>query len=588
MRVSTSELLNYVRCYRYAALDKNNRVLSARKELNHYSSGDDSVNDIDVFPYSSESVESDAKKRLKYREFKEYLDLVYGKILSTGDLAEVGEAYNYSFTQDIELYAKPDYVVKSDNKIQVYLGYRATKKRLLETRFIMKDQKKPFFYRDKSGIYRFVTKDQIGHDHKDYNQHLKKLSARHEESGRILYDAAFHLYTMRRANAAKKFTIFAALLDSDYVQTGNKPDPELVSLFDVTMLVESLQTEIETQIYRMINHIELNDDSRCQLVKEECQRGSSFECPFVPFCFAHVPENNSVFDYFQQHLGFREGPHRTDALHSTYDLVNEGIVDMLDLPISWLHRESNLMQRYCVENDYLYLNKEKIKDKLATLIYPLYFLDFESYPSMLPRYLGERPYTQSLFQFSVHVKASPDTPLDELEHHEFLSSDAADRRNELLDRLLEAIPEGDSSIVVYNMTFEDNRLKELSQLFPEKATRIDNLRERLFDLLKVLKNDYKFYLGLGYAKSEAQNYNFYHPSLSGSYSLKKVLPVFASDLYKDLKIQNGTMAYVTYMSMLQLDEEQRQVAYKDLLAYCRQDTLSMAIILDELAKMVNK
>ena len=44
--------------------------------------------------------------------------------------------------------------------------------------------------------------------------------------------------------------------------------------------------------------------------------------------------------------------------------------------------------------------KNKIIDGLKQLKYPIYHLDFETFPCPLPRYSGEKPYTQSVFQFS--------------------------------------------------------------------------------------------------------------------------------------------------------------------------------------------
>ncbi len=589
MKVTTSELLNYVRCYRYAALDKNNRMNdnADNKEFNHYESNCDTSTGPEDFLEPEETIAKTWNRELRQREFHEYLKYLKNRIRQLGKQPEVGKSYTYLFKEGIELVARPDYEAVHDSRMEIYLAYRATKKRLLEATYNYKGQKHTYFTLN-DGVYRFLTEDQAREKSKEYSYHFQKLVARNEESGRIIYDAAFNLFTMRRADAAKKIKVYVALVDSDFSKSEKSDDAGIVALFDLTDLAGKMQVEIETQLYRMINHIELNDDSRCLLVKEECQKGGSFECPYVDFCFSHVPKKNSVFNYFQQHLGFREGMHRTDKFHSTYDLVNEGIVDMLDVPISWLQRETNLMQRYCVENDYMYLNKKKIRDKLDRLIYPLYYLDFESYPSMLPLYPGDHPYTQSLFQYSIHVQDNPGQPLAKIRHHEFLFPDLEDHRRELLDSLLDAIPRGDSSIIVYNMSFEDNRLKELEKLFPDKSAHINNLRERLFDLLKVLKNDYRFYLQLGYDKEKAQSYNFYHPDLSGSYSLKKVLPAFIDDPYVKLRVQNGTMAYTAFVRYTEAPPSERQQLRKDLLEYCSQDTMSMAIILEKLIGLVKK
>ena len=93
----------------------------------------------------------------------------------------------------------------------------------------------------------------------------------------------------------------------------------------------------------------------------------------------------------------------SDKLTHT-ELVNEKIYSMQDVPYEWLTRKINIIQRNCVDTHEIFINKNKIIDGLNTLKYPIYHLDFESFPCPLPRYKGENPYIQSVFQFSLHVE----------------------------------------------------------------------------------------------------------------------------------------------------------------------------------------
>ena len=45
-----------------------------------------------------------------------------------------------------------------------------------------------------------------------------------------------------------------------------------------------------------------------------------------------------------------------------------------------------------------------MKEAIKKIKYPVYYLDFESYNCPLPRFKGDHPYTQSLFQYSLHVE----------------------------------------------------------------------------------------------------------------------------------------------------------------------------------------
>jgi len=590
MKVTTRDLLNYIRCFRFAALDRNSlfRKKQGHQTKKQYTPIIYSLNDVENYEESNDTEQ--IKKALYWQIFetsrKQLLDLVQTYIFSTRDsLIKADQIFTYDFNRDMTLVAKPDFFVDEELTSSIFLVHAVSGKKLLSQTYTVNNRKYTYFSLDKNNVYVFKNETPGQKSSIDFEKHLHKLSSRHEESGRILYDAAYQSFILGKLYPDKYLKTIVAMLNSDYVRTTEDITPECLSFFDVSNLVKRMASTIETDLYRMINHIKLNDDSRCQLIKNECLRRTANECPYVEFCFAHIPETNSIFDYFQQHLGFREGHHKTDEIHDTYDLINEGMVDMRDIPISWLQRETNLMQRYCVDNDYTFINNRKIKAKLDTLIYPLYFLDFEAYPSVLPRFPGEKCYSQSVFQFSLHIQKDELTKTDTLEHVEFIMKDNIDHREELVKALLDAIPEGKSSIIVYNQAFENNRLQEFGLLFPKFAKRIGNLQSRLFDLLKVLKNDYMFYLKKGYSKEEAQTNNFYHPDMCGSYSLKKILPVFGKDLYADLPVNNGVMAYLQYAKIPFVSETEKNRTIKDLLMYCGIDTLSMAIILAEIMNL---
>ena len=60
-----------------------------------------------------------------------------------------------------------------------------------------------------------------------------------------------------------------------------------------------------------------------------------------------------------------------------------------------------------MESHQPYIRKDKIKLAIDSLNYPIYHLDFETFPCPLPRFKGETPYTQSLFQYSIHIEKEP-------------------------------------------------------------------------------------------------------------------------------------------------------------------------------------
>ena len=206
------------------------------------------------------------------------------------------------------------------------------------------------------------------------------------------------------------------------------------------------------------------------------------------------------------------------------------------------------------------MNKEAIDEFMAELVYPLYFFDFETVMPGVPEFDESRAYQQLPFQYSLHIKASPEADL----HHEyFLGDGITDPREDLIKTLLDHIG-NEGSIVVWNKTFEDCRLKELGRDFPQYNDTIESIRNRLVDLMVPFRKK-----------------QYYHPEFQGSYSIKKVLPVLVPELnYADLEVQDGGSASLIYAQLKDQDAETQIKQREDLLAYCEMDTLAMVKILE--------
>jgi predicted RecB family nuclease len=201
--------------------------------------------------------------------------------------------------------------------------------------------------------------------------------------------------------------------------------------------------------------------------------------------------------------------------------------------------------------------------ELEALRYPLYFMDFETVFPALPLFAGLRPYDQLPFQWSVHVLRKPGAAL---EHHEFLATDTNDPRLDFISSLCAVIGEI-GNIVVYNETFESQRLSELTSWPPGFAGRIKNIQGRLWDLLPVMRK------------------HVYHPAFAGSYSLKAVLPALVPEMtYDGMAVADGQGAGIAWESLVRggLDQIERDKIRKALRDYCGQDTMAMVKLVEQL------
>jgi hypothetical protein len=220
-----------------------------------------------------------------------------------------------------------------------------------------------------------------------------------------------------------------------------------------------------------------------------------------------------------------------------------------------------------IDHEIEQINKKELKGFLKQLEYPLYFMDFETYMVAVPEYDGHWPYRQVPFQFSVHKQAAPNAELD---HHEFLASADCDPCPEFVERLINAMG-NTGSIIVYNKTFENCRLNELKQQYPGFRKQIENIQDRLVDLMVPFRKKH-----------------LYLPSMKGSYSIKAVLPALVPEMsYESMAIANGGDASTAFYNLrFETDKAKAQNIRLALREYCKLDTFAMYAILQKLRQVV--
>lgn len=469
-------------------------------------------------------------------------------------------------------------------------GYRSTSKE--------KRDKFSIFYKDKRGIYHL--KEELNNWNmldemplESYNKNRNKLMDRFESVGKYVYDLAVQRMIIERClkerGESKKINYYLAVLNHEYVFDGKyengvpKYTSDIISIFDFSKITEEMQ-DIVLQDKKVLERylIEM-DASPCNL-GPFCEYKLPSKCKFCKICFKKIPKYNSSLSYMNNGFGFKD---EFGNIHKGLDLINEGYINMLDIPESWIKNPNHKIQRECLITHKPYINKEKIDIAIKNLEYPIYHLDFETFPCPLPRFIGEKCYTQSPFQFSLHIEREPGKCDKELDHYGFLSKDFnIDCREELVSALCEYINTDRGTLFAQNVSFEKSRIKELSEIFLQYKDKLIKMTEMASDLLYIVRNNSKLYLDLGMDEDEAKTVNYYHEKLSGSYSIKKTLPVFSDLKYDDLDVKNGTEALVTYATFPKLNAKEFNEKYNSLIEYCKQDTWAMVVILNKLREIV--
>jgi len=336
------------------------------------------------------------------------------------------------------------------------------------------------------------------------------------------------------------------VLNREYVYPGGEYDlQQLFAFGDATEFCIEAMPAIEANIaefQRMLSEDKPPDIA----VGDHCF--SPYECPYYAHCSAGLPQA----DYPIDSLYRLRAPQREE-------LGQRGIEEIREIPEDFALNGLQARMRQAVIDGRPWIS-EQLGQALGEARRPLCFLDFEAFQPALPQYPGTRPFEAIPFLYSIHRQHADGA----LTHRDYLHPDNTDPRPAIARTLIKDLGES-GSIVVYS-GYERRMLSDLVRACPELADALQNLIDRLWDLLPVVRNHY------------------YHPDFHGSFSIKAVLPVLNPEAgWSELDITDGMTAAMAYENALQIDaEEQRAKTFAHLRAYCKQDTLAMVDLYEAL------
>jgi hypothetical protein len=357
-----------------------------------------------------------------------------------------------------------------------------------------------------------------------------------------LDDLAFQAEVLARAGMSiRSYSLL--LVNNRYVREGAVDPNSLFAKYDVTQEVETRRAGMEGRLLRLLHTLKLSAPPAVS-IGPHCAR--PFPCPLQEQCWRFLPQH-AVTELY-------------GAGAKAFGFLASDITEIRSIPADADLTDRQRIQRQTVLSGDLHVDVPAVQEFLARLEWPLHFLDFESFATAIPLIDGVRPYEQIIFQSSIHILSDVD---GEPEHHSFLAEGRDDPRPELLRHLRDNIGER-GSVVVYNQQFEEGRLRECAQVFPEHRAWIEQVIARMVDLLVPFRE-----------------FSVYHPKQHGSCSIKAVLPALTGRGYSELAIQDGTGASREFLRITWTDcgEEERKRVRHDLLDYCGLDTGGMVTIL---------
>jgi hypothetical protein len=269
-------------------------------------------------------------------------------------------------------------------------------------------------------------------------------------------------------------------------------------------------------------------------------------------------------------------------------------------------------ERQLIQLKYTAANKEWIAGELQAVLneyqYPLHFIDFETYTGALPFHEGMRPYELIAFQWSCHtIPYKGATPI----HTEWIETQGKFPNFAFAESLMKQI--GTTGTPFMWATHENTVLRTILHQMEVFDYKNDALSDWLLGITsdKSVKRE-----GRLVDMNELTKKYYFHPFMKGRTSIKKVLPAIWNnnqylhqvpffkdysatdfeggimDPYDTLKADNtqideedavagGTEAMRAFQRIRfdeNLNNDQKNEIKRQLLAYCKLDTMAMVII----------
>jgi len=368
---------------------------------------------------------------------------------------------------------------------------------------------------------------------------LTEVKAATSVKAQYYHDCAIQAWVVQQSGY-RLSSIQLAHINNRFVYEEEGDYTGLLHVEDVTDEVYALLPEVE----RWVEACQKTLAGEMPDIEVGAHCKTPYECPF----YHHCDTINTDYPVTTLPRGKKQAQ----------TLLDEGIVDIRDIPPGRLTNKKHIRVREVVLSDQPYLDP-RARSILQALPYPRYYLDFETIAFAVPIWLGTRPYQQLPFQWSCHIEKET----GEMCHEEFLDVSGAAPMRPFAERLIATL--GDSGpVIVYNAAFENRIMRELAEMYPDLAPDLEAIMERVFDLLPVARDYY------------------YHPAMHGSWSIKAVLPTISPDLDYHLleEVQHGEEAQEAYLECIhpETSAERKLALTRHLKKYCALDTLAMVRI----------
>jgi len=365
-----------------------------------------------------------------------------------------------------------------------------------------------------------------------------------------LDDASYQCYVLSNLGLNVK-KVCIVYINNQYVRGKELEIDKLFKIEDITDIAMSKQNEIKNNISMLNKYMEEHDENNEPTTDIGIKCSEPYDCEYWEYCTRDLPKPN-VFDIAS---GMRKD--------KKFEKYYEGKISFEDLQYEDLNPKYLEQIDFELNNLQPKIDKDAIRDLMDSLVYPLYFIDYETYQLAVPEIEGTRPYQQLPFQYSLHIIEEKGAPI---EHREFLAEIGdKDFIRHFAESMIKDMPKN-GSIIIYNKSFEPARNNEIARMYPDLKEEMDRLNSNMVDFLEPFKQR-----------------KYYCKEMHGSASIKAVLPaLYPNDLELDYHnlpvVHNGGEASDAFLNLKDKSKEEQEVIRHGLLVYCELDTYAMVKI----------
>ena len=401
--------------------------------------------------------------------------------------------------------------------------------------------------RTDEGMSTYVDVLEKNHDG-TYNLYEVKSSTNIKDNH--IKDACFQTIASEESGLSVR-NVFIIHVNANYVRGATVDPHQLLQKVCVTRKVRNCEAETRAEIAGALTL--LSEDAIDERGCECYWKTRSNHCDAFNH-FNRIPQKNSVWELTR----ISENKLRI--------LLNQDIKRLESIPQDITLNAKQSAQVHSARTGGPIVQKQPIADMLNTLVFPLYFLDYETASGAVPKMPDTKPWQHIPFQFSLHILHENGS----LEHKDYLSKTLTlCGVKDVLHALCDSVGSV-GSVIVWHAQFEKSRNCEMGKLFPEYRDHLEDINRRIFDLEDIFKEAY------------------IDARFCGSTSIKKVLPVMCPHLsYENLEVQDGMQAMEQWFVMLNATGSNRLAIRNALLEYCELDTYAMVKLYCALLNLSN-